>query len=189
MKGGTMRQYTMFILVLVIVAGRSEAFEIFPKYHVHVVNGLKKHLLQTHCVSVNDDLGVHDLAPRQEQVWAFRINISFNTRFECTLSWKGGKKRFDAFYPWFDGVNFMREHCVNYNCYWRAQEDGIYLVSSQNRRYTLKYPIRDPKFHIDMDAYKRQGPLYLSTNFAMIYALEFSSFMKGKARNRNADHT
>ncbi|KAJ6366731.1 hypothetical protein OIU77_003167 [Salix suchowensis] len=49
--------------------------------------------------------------------------------------------------------------------------DGLFTSTGQSYNISA---IIDPKFHIDIDAYDRQGPLYLSTIFAMIYGLNFA---------------
>ena len=49
--------------------------------------------------------------------------------------------------------------------------DGLFTSTGQSYNISA---IIDPKFHIDLDAYDRQGPLYLSTIFAMIYGLNFA---------------
>lgn len=49
--------------------------------------------------------------------------------------------------------------------------DGLF--TSAGEKYNIS-AIIDQNFHIDMDAYEREGPLYLSTLFAMIYGLNFA---------------
>ncbi|KAI8032090.1 Oligopeptide transporter 7 [Camellia lanceoleosa] len=49
--------------------------------------------------------------------------------------------------------------------------DGLFTSTGQDYNIT---EIIDPNFHIDMEAYEREGPLYLSTLFAMTYAVSFA---------------
>ncbi|WCJ32636.1 oligopeptide transporter [Euphorbia peplus] len=49
--------------------------------------------------------------------------------------------------------------------------DGLFTSSGQ--KYNIS-AIIDPNFHIDMNMYDQEGPLYLSTNFAMIYGTNFA---------------
>ncbi|KAL7231299.1 hypothetical protein ACSBR2_009546 [Camellia fascicularis] len=49
--------------------------------------------------------------------------------------------------------------------------DGLFTSTGQDYNIT---EIIDPNFHIDMEAYEREGPLYLSTVFAMTYAVSFA---------------
>ncbi|XP_015581152.2 oligopeptide transporter 7 [Ricinus communis] len=87
--------------------------------------------------------------------------------------------------PWFATANVaagfaLIMYVITPIAYWlniyKANTFPIFsdgLFTSSGRRYNVS-AIIDPKFHIDMDAYNRQGPLYLSTNFAMIYGLNFA---------------
>lgn len=49
--------------------------------------------------------------------------------------------------------------------------DGLFM--SDGEKYNIS-SIMDSKFHLDMEAYHRQGPLYLSTMFAMVYGIGFA---------------
>ena len=47
------------------------------------------------------------------------------------------------------------------------------LFMSNGQKYNIS-AITDSKFHLDMEAYEREGPLYLSTMFAMSYGIGFA---------------
>ncbi|KAK8693063.1 hypothetical protein V6N13_070661 [Hibiscus sabdariffa] len=49
--------------------------------------------------------------------------------------------------------------------------DGLFTSTGQNYNISA---IIDPNFHIDMAAYEREGPLYLSTFFTMSYGVGFA---------------
>ncbi|KAL5066076.1 hypothetical protein RYX36_027813 [Vicia faba] len=49
--------------------------------------------------------------------------------------------------------------------------DGLF--SSDDQKYNIS-AITDSNFHLDLEAYQRQGPLYLSTMFAMSYGIGFA---------------
>lgn len=49
--------------------------------------------------------------------------------------------------------------------------DDLFIATGQ--RYNIS-AIIDSKFHVDIQAYERQGPLYLSTFFAMSYGVGFA---------------
>ncbi|XP_060961180.1 oligopeptide transporter 7-like [Cannabis sativa] len=49
--------------------------------------------------------------------------------------------------------------------------DGLFTSTGQ--RYNVS-AITDSKFHLDMDAYERQGPLHMSTLFAITYGFNFA---------------
>ncbi|MCE6984170.1 hypothetical protein EI534_43840, partial [Pseudomonas frederiksbergensis] len=44
---------------------------------------------------------------------------------------------------------------------------------SSGQKYNIS-AIIDSNFHLDMEAYEREGPLYLSTMFAMSYGIGFA---------------
>jgi hypothetical protein len=103
-------------------------------YHVHIQNGLKDYILGAHCKSKDDDLGFQYIAINGEFQWKFRYNLFHTTLFFCSLSWIGGHRTFDAFLN--DGA-FFNNSCARYNCYWKAQVDGIYSFNSV--KYELQY--------------------------------------------------
>ena len=49
--------------------------------------------------------------------------------------------------------------------------DGLFTSTGQNYNISA---IIDPNFHIDFEAYEREGGLYLSTFFSMTYAFSFA---------------
>ncbi|GFY80431.1 oligopeptide transporter 7 [Actinidia rufa] len=49
--------------------------------------------------------------------------------------------------------------------------DGLFTSTGQNYNISA---IIDPNFHIDLEAYEREGDLYLSTFFSMTYAFSFA---------------
>ncbi|XP_057499860.1 oligopeptide transporter 7-like isoform X3 [Actinidia eriantha] len=49
--------------------------------------------------------------------------------------------------------------------------DGLFTSTGQNYNISA---IIDPNFHIDLEAYEREGGLYLSTFFSMTYAFSFA---------------
>ncbi|KDP46770.1 hypothetical protein JCGZ_06558 [Jatropha curcas] len=88
--------------------------------------------------------------------------------------------------PWFATANVacgfaLIMYVITPISYWhnfyKAKTFPIFsdgLFTSNGQKYNIS-AIIDPKFHIDIDAYEREGPLYLSTNFAMIYGLNFAT--------------
>ncbi|OAY57568.1 oligopeptide transporter 7 [Manihot esculenta] len=87
--------------------------------------------------------------------------------------------------PWFATANLavgfaLFMYVVTPIAYWLnvykaktfpISSDGLF--TSAGEKYNIS-AIIDQNFHIDMDAYEREGPLYLSTLFAMIYGLNFA---------------
>ncbi|KAJ9172652.1 hypothetical protein P3X46_015866 [Hevea brasiliensis] len=87
--------------------------------------------------------------------------------------------------PWFATANLavgfaLFMYVVTPIAYWlnvyKAKAFPIFsdgLFTSDGQKYNIS-AIIDENFHVDMDAYEHQGPLYLSTIFAMIYGLNFA---------------
>ncbi|XP_029125425.1 oligopeptide transporter 7 [Cajanus cajan] len=87
--------------------------------------------------------------------------------------------------PWFATANvaagfaiFM--YVITPIAYWtnlyNARRFPIFsddLFMSNGEKYNIS-AIIDSKFHLDMEAFERQGPLYLSTIFAMSYGIGFA---------------
>ncbi|KHN00468.1 Oligopeptide transporter 7 [Glycine soja] len=87
--------------------------------------------------------------------------------------------------PWFATANvaagfaiFM--YVIMPIAYWtnlyKARSFPIFsddLFMSNGQKYNIS-AITDSKFHLDMEAYEREGPLYLSTMFAMSYGIGFA---------------
>ncbi|KAH0858707.1 LOW QUALITY PROTEIN: hypothetical protein HID58_086968, partial [Brassica napus] len=85
--------------------------------------------------------------------------------------------------PWFAtanvGVGFVLAiYVVVPICYWLdAKTFPLYsssLFTSEGSKYNIT-SIIDSKFHLDLQAYEREGPLYLSTFFAISYGIGFAA--------------
>ncbi|CAK9184683.1 unnamed protein product [Ilex paraguariensis] len=87
--------------------------------------------------------------------------------------------------PWFATVNVavgfvLIMYVITPIAYWsniyKAKTFPIFsddLFTSSGQKYNIS-SILDPNFHIDLDAYELEGRLYLSTFFAMTYAVSFA---------------
>ncbi|CAN1226886.1 Oligopeptide transporter 7, partial [Linum perenne] len=87
--------------------------------------------------------------------------------------------------PWFATANVavgfaMFMYVITPLAYWfnvyRAKTFPIFsdgLFRGDGQQYNISV-IVDSNFHINMDAYNEQGPLYLSTVFAMVYGCNFA---------------
>ncbi|KAL8034730.1 hypothetical protein ABFX02_12G048300 [Erythranthe guttata] len=87
--------------------------------------------------------------------------------------------------PWFATANiavgyFVCVYVIAPTMYWlnvyEAKTFPIFsddLFTSNGQKYNIS-AIIDSNFHIDLDAYDREGRLYLSTFFAMTYAFSFA---------------
>ncbi|GLU19756.1 hypothetical protein SLE2022_359840 [Rubroshorea leprosula] len=87
--------------------------------------------------------------------------------------------------PWFATVNIaigftLVTYVITPIAYWlnifKARRFPIFsdgLFASSGQRYNIS-AITDSNFHLDIEAYEREGPLYLSTFFAIAYGICFA---------------
>ncbi|KAK4583944.1 hypothetical protein RGQ29_021890 [Quercus rubra] len=87
--------------------------------------------------------------------------------------------------PWFATANVavgyaLVMYVIIPTAYWlniyKAKTFPIYsdeLFTSSGQSYDVS-AIIDPNFHIDIEAYNREGPLYMSTFFAITYGVDFA---------------
>lgn len=87
--------------------------------------------------------------------------------------------------PWFATVNVatgfvLYTYVITPIAYWlnvyNARRFPIFsddLFMSNGKKYNIS-DIIDSNFRLDMEAYEREGPLYLSINFAMSYGFGFA---------------
>lgn len=88
--------------------------------------------------------------------------------------------------PWFATANvaagfFLVMYVLVPSCYWldvyRAKKFPIYssgTFTTSGQVYNIS-SIIDSDFHLDTAAYEREGPLYLSTFFAITYGIGFAT--------------
>lgn len=88
--------------------------------------------------------------------------------------------------PWFATANvavgfFFVMYVLSPLCYWlnvyKAKTFPIYsddLFTSYGQEYNIS-AIIDSNFHLDLAAYEKEGPLYISTFFAMTYGVGFAA--------------
>ncbi|XP_062104468.1 S-protein homolog 5-like [Humulus lupulus] len=92
------------------------------KTTVKIFNDLDENLdLAIHCMSKDDDLGVHVIPTPGVYSWKFRTNFWGTTLFFCDLSWKSGW----GSYVIYDYKRDDPKFCYT-KCYWRAGKDGIH---------------------------------------------------------------
>lgn len=84
------------------------------------------YILDCHCWSKDDDLGLNILLPDDRQSWSFRRNFMGTTLFHCRLEWERGFREFDAF---FVDEDFFNQFCPNFLCVWLAKPDGLYMLN------------------------------------------------------------
>lgn len=97
-----------------------------PKFHLEIRNELKMYIMDCHCWSKDNDLGLQILLPDERQSWPFRRNFMGTTLFHCRLEWERGFREFDAF---FVDEDFVNQFCPNFLCVWIAKQDGLYMLN------------------------------------------------------------
>ncbi|KAJ4834125.1 hypothetical protein Tsubulata_012609 [Turnera subulata] len=107
------------------VAAKTYGFCI--RFRVFVKNGLSNNAmpLQFHCWSKDDDLGKHTLYTNQDFNFRFFDDFMGNSLFTCDMRWGDKHKKLDVYAPTVEGLSC----CDTGNCYWRAQDDGIYFCN------------------------------------------------------------
>ncbi|KAJ4848699.1 hypothetical protein Tsubulata_043139 [Turnera subulata] len=141
-----MRQTIMFhfqayviLLAMAFVVGNSIRLPLpFRTFHVRVENSLAGgKILNVHCKSGDNDLGLHRLRPNNHQEFAFKMNYLGTTLFWCTLTQGNRYASFEVFKP---DSEFFYDKCGGGDtCAWRAQEDGIYLLRTDQNKWNIMY--------------------------------------------------
>ena len=108
----------------------------FKPFSIEIHNDMQMFILDTHCFSKNDDLGLHILFPDEVQSWSFHGNWLGTTDFHCRLEWEDGILEFEAFYR---NIDLLTNYCSNSICVWSARQDGIYLYNRDNQPVFYDY--------------------------------------------------
>ncbi|KAG7587277.1 Plant self-incompatibility S1 [Arabidopsis thaliana x Arabidopsis arenosa] len=73
-------------------------------------------VLNVHCSSSEDDLGLKHIRFARSWYFKFRVNWKSTTKFRCHFTWRGGGDH------WFTIFKDRRDHCDL--CIWRVLGDG-----------------------------------------------------------------
>lgn len=112
-----MNPFSCFLLVIALCVGFSNAK---MKNSVHFYNSLlPKNILKIHCISDEDDLGIHFLSPGQTYDFSFNDSI-FKTKIDCQL-WQGIGYKFFAKFRAYQGGGLIVHH--GKKNFWDARED------------------------------------------------------------------
>ncbi|OVA18533.1 Plant self-incompatibility S1 [Macleaya cordata] len=133
------------LVALTLVIGCSATWEVshntefyWRKIHVHVENDITPNkMMELHCKSKDDDLGLRSLEYKESFSWKFKINFSKTTLFFCYMGWNGtdGKLVQGSFEIY--SAKRDRTRCGT-QCYWSARKDGVFSPSSEG--YQVMYP-------------------------------------------------
>ncbi|CAL9240892.1 unnamed protein product [Arabidopsis halleri] len=97
--------------------GRARRLLPFQQKTIVISNVVRNHeVLNVHCKSSEDDLGLQHI--RFFHIWSFRFKVNWKgtTKFRCHITWKGGGDH------WFTIFKDRRDHC-DY-CKWSVLGDG-----------------------------------------------------------------
>uniref|UniRef100_A0A0A0KL79 S-protein homolog n=1 Tax=Cucumis sativus TaxID=3659 RepID=A0A0A0KL79_CUCSA len=109
---------------------------MFERFTVEIHNDLRMFILDSHCYSKDDDLGLHILFPDEKQDWSFKGNWIATTSFHCRLEWEVGYLEFDSFKS---APDFVTNYCGNQTCIWSARQDGVYLNNAAGEQVFYNY--------------------------------------------------
>ena len=124
-----------FLLVLALCMSQpliTNASWFFQRSVVHIENRLSSHTLKAHCWTHDIDIFQHISLGEQFQFGFY--NSIWETSYMCNLSWPGGQVTFEA----YNSAHYICEpwHSVeDLNCVWRAQDDGVYFLNTEKRKY------------------------------------------------------
>ncbi|KAJ4834838.1 hypothetical protein Tsubulata_041775 [Turnera subulata] len=108
------------------------------KTKVHIKNTLEGgQVLNFHCKSKNDDLGVQLLHPGEEWMFRFTVNIWETTLYFCRFWW-GAESH------WFDIYKASRDKwppvCYDDNKYWEVKQSGPCFIRCFASPHQTCYP-------------------------------------------------
>ncbi|CAN8287568.1 unnamed protein product [Cochlearia groenlandica] len=76
-----------------------DGFYPFAKKHVIIRNTVKnREVLNVHCKSSEDDLGLIHIPWNESWGFRFRVNFSESTKFRCHFTWRGGGSHFLTYF-------------------------------------------------------------------------------------------
>ncbi|EOA18187.1 hypothetical protein CARUB_v10006666mg [Capsella rubella] len=84
-------------------------------------------VLNLHCKSRDDDLGVQALQPGQQFQWKFRENLIKSTEFYCNCGWNNQLKHFTAWTSYEEEGTCLK-------CFWSIRADGPCLYADITRK-------------------------------------------------------
>lgn len=125
------RYLFLFVLFAFLICF-GDGFFLDPKVDLRIINDMGNGLvLNVHCKSKDDDLGIHNIAPNQYYEFRFRPSYWFVTLFYCEFWW-GSESH------WFDIYVQKRDHDrCDKECWWKVSTVGPCLLDKRVQKYTL----------------------------------------------------
>ena len=122
-----------FVLIVFLVHLCDGGIWFIPKkVDIRITNDLgdDSTLLNLHCKSKDDDLGIQTLEPHFFFEFGFKPNFWSTTLFFCTFWWGNESHSFDIYEQ-----NRDIERCSDM-CWWRVGKAGPCLLNNKVKRYT-----------------------------------------------------
>ncbi|KAL0701968.1 hypothetical protein Bca4012_058090 [Brassica carinata] len=93
----------------------------FQKKNVVITNyAVNKEVMNVHCSSSENDLGLKHISYHQTFTFHFKVNWKATTKFRCHVTWRGGGDHWFTAFSRGDG----RDKCGE--CVWHVYGDGGY---------------------------------------------------------------
>lgn len=89
-------------------------------------------VLNIHCRSRDDDLGVRTLKPGDKYNFSFHENFFGTTHFYCRFTWGQMYSQFDVFYKRKSPCRFNKPFKTDIYCTWLVKDSAIYLARTKN---------------------------------------------------------
>ncbi|KAK6911251.1 Plant self-incompatibility S1 [Dillenia turbinata] len=123
-------------LLLLLVLSQCKADEsdfFFPKRAHLTMQNTMSDIVDVHCKSGEDDLGVLTLQPSQTFSFTFRPSAIAVTLFCCSFKWNNMLKYFDIYDESRD-----RKQCAE--CLWEVHASGPCMFNYRTHQYDICYP-------------------------------------------------
>ncbi|KAK6781649.1 hypothetical protein RDI58_019445 [Solanum bulbocastanum] len=85
-------------------------------------------LLDVHCQSKDDDLGVRTLKPGDKFDFSFHPNLLDTTHFYCKFTWGANTTTFDVYYKHKSPCKYTSVIATDLYCTWMIEDNAIYLA-------------------------------------------------------------
>ncbi|XP_021722375.1 S-protein homolog 3-like [Chenopodium quinoa] len=107
------------------------------KYVFSIENAMDNGIMNVHCNSENDDIGLVRLPVNSNYTHGFTTQMFKTISFFCELMIPS--RAFKVFDTFRDVVEFVDRQCGGRHCFWKATEKGIYLYHIQKHKYYKKF--------------------------------------------------
>ena len=115
-----------------------EGWAVGPTQYVFSIeNAMENGILNVHCKSNNDDLGLVRLPVQNNYTHELRTEFFNTISFFCELMVPD--RNYIVFDTFRDVIEFVDQECGGRHCFWKACDDGIYLYHIQKHKYILRH--------------------------------------------------